>query len=174
MTPLTYTPPQRKYRRRRYEVRATNGPEIQESTGRTSELGFQTEESPNSEPIIQPGTDADEAIHTSRDKNDNCGCRRRARSGADTSSDESLNLFDRPVTELTAGAGSDSHIPSNEHSKNLDRPVTEGMTAWAGSDTDFISDEHSEVVNRPVTESVTERDGSNTEVPGNEHSEFTD
>ena len=67
---------------------------------------------------------ADEAIHTSRDKNDNRGCRRRAGSGADTSSDESLNLFDRPVTELvTAGAGSDSHIPSNEHSKNLDRPV---------------------------------------------------
>ena len=95
MTPLTYTPPQRKYRRRRYEVRTKNGPEIQESTGRTSELGFQTEEeSPNSKPIIQPGTVADEIIPTSRDKTGERRCRRRAGSGADTSSDERLSLFD--------------------------------------------------------------------------------
>ena len=39
MTPLTYTPPQRKYRRRRYEAREKKGPEIPESTGRTSKLG---------------------------------------------------------------------------------------------------------------------------------------
>ena len=176
MTPLTYTPPQRKNRRRRYEVMVKNGPEIQESTGHTSELEFQTdEESPNSEPIIQPGTVVDEVILTSRDKKDNRGCRRRAGSDADTPSDESLNLSDRPVTELvTAWAGSDSHIPSNEHSKKFGRPVTEVMTAWAGSDTDFISDEHSELVNRPVTESVTKRDGGNTDVPGNELSEFAD
>ena len=44
MTPLTYTPPPRKNQRRRYEVRVKNGPEIQESTVRTSELGFQTDE----------------------------------------------------------------------------------------------------------------------------------
>ena len=41
MTPLTYTPPPRKNRRRRYEDMVKYGPEIQESTGRTSELGFQ-------------------------------------------------------------------------------------------------------------------------------------
>ena len=56
MAPLTFTPPPQKNRRRRYEVRVKNGPEIQESTGRTSELAFQTdEESPNSELTVQPG-----------------------------------------------------------------------------------------------------------------------
>ena len=48
MTHLTYTPPPRKNRRKGYEDRVKYGPELQESTSRTSELGFQTdEESPN-------------------------------------------------------------------------------------------------------------------------------
>ena len=60
---MTYTPPPRKNRRRRYEDRVKYGPEIQESTSRTSEMGFQTdEESPHSEPAVQPRTDADEDI----------------------------------------------------------------------------------------------------------------
>ena len=49
------------------------------------------------------------------------------------------------------------HFPSDEHSKNFGRPVTEAMTAWAGSDTDFPSGEHLEFCDRPVTESVTAR-----------------
>ena len=111
MTPLTYTPPPRKNQRRRYEVRKKNGLEIQESTD---------EESPNSEPTVQPGTVADEDIPTGRDKKDNRGRRRRAGSDEDISSDERSNLFDRPVTEsVTAWAGSDSHFPSDEHSKNF-------------------------------------------------------
>ena len=90
----------------------------------------------------------DEDIPSSRDKKYNRGSRRRTGSGVDTSSDKSLNLFDRPVTEL--------------------------VTAWAGNDSHIISDEHSELGNRPVTESVTERDGGNTDIPSNEHSEFAD
>ena len=74
MTPLTYTPPLRKNRRRRYEVRKKNGPEIEESISGTSDRGFQTdEESPNSEPTVQPGKVADEDIPTVRDKKDNRG-----------------------------------------------------------------------------------------------------
>ena len=63
MTLMTYTPPPRKNRRRRYEDRVKYGPKIQESTSHTSEMGFQTdEESPHSEPAAQPKTDADEDI----------------------------------------------------------------------------------------------------------------
>ena len=54
-------------------------------------------------------------------------------------------------------AGSDSDFPSDEHSENFDRPVTESVTARAGSDTDFPSGEHLEFFDRPVTESVTAR-----------------
>ena len=131
----------------------------------TSELGFQTdEESPNSEPTVQPGTVADEDIPSGRDKKDNHGRRRQAGSDADISSDERSDLFDRPVTEsVTAWAGSDSHFPSDEHSKHFGRLVTEAMTAWAGSDTDFPSGEHLEFFDRPVTESMTVRAGSDTE-----------
>ena len=48
MTPKTYTPPLRKNRRRRYEVRKNNGSDIKESISGTSDQGFQTDEgSPN-------------------------------------------------------------------------------------------------------------------------------
>ena len=40
MTPETYTPPLRKNRRRRYEVRKKNGPEIEESISGTSDQGL--------------------------------------------------------------------------------------------------------------------------------------
>ena len=89
MTPLTYTPPLRKNRRRRYEVRKKNGPEIKESISGTGDRGFQTdEESPKSEPTVQPGTVADEYIPTVRDKKDNRGRWRRTGSDEDISSDE--------------------------------------------------------------------------------------
>ena len=117
MTPLTYTPPLRKNRRQRYEVRKKNGPEIEESISGNSDQGFQTdEESPNPEPTAQPGTVADEDIPTVRDKKDNRGRRRRTGSDKDISSDEDSKLFDRPVTEsVTAWAGSDTDYPSGEH-----------------------------------------------------------
>ena len=92
-------------------------------------MGFETdEESPNSEPTVQPGMVADEDIPTGRDKKDNRGRRRRAGNDEDISSDERSNLFDQPITEsVTAWAGSDSHCPSDEHSKYVGRPVTEAM-----------------------------------------------
>ena len=132
---MTYTPPPRKNRRRRYEDNVKYALEVQESNCRTSEMGFQTEEeSPQLDPALQPRTDADEDIPSCRDKKDNYGPQKRA--------------------------GSDTYFPSGEHSEFFDRPVTESMTAWVGSDTDFPSGEHSEFFGRPVTESVTARAGS--------------
>ena len=105
MTPEIYTPPLRKNRRRRYEVRKKKEPEIEESISGTSDRGFQTDkESPNSEPTVQPRTVADEDIPTVRDKKDDRGRRRRTGSDTDTSSDES-NLLDRPVTESATAWG---------------------------------------------------------------------
>ena len=72
MTPKTYTPPLRKNRRRRYEVRKKNETEIEESISGSIDHGFLTdEESPNSKPTVQPRTVADEDIHTVRDRKDN-------------------------------------------------------------------------------------------------------
>ena len=157
-----------------YEDRVKHGPEIQETTGRNSELGFQTdEETPNSELTVQPGMVADEDIPTGGDQKDNPGRRRRDGSDADISSDERSDLFDRPVTEsVTAWAGSDSHFPSDEHSKNLGRPVTESVTAWERSDADISRDERSDLFNRPVTESVTAWAGSDTDFTSGEDLEF--
>ena len=44
----------------------------------------------------------------------------------------------------------------------------------AGSDTDLPSDEHSEFFGRPVTKSVTAQAGSDTDFPNGEYSEFVD
>ena len=139
MTPETYTPPLRKNRRRKHEVRKKNGPEVEESICGTSDREFQTdEESRNSEPTVQPQTVVDEDIPTVRDKKDNRGRRRRT--------------------------GSDKDISSDEDSKVFDRPVTESVTAWAGSDTDHPRGGHLKFFNRPVTESVTARE-ADTEEP---------
>ena len=192
MIPETYTPPLQKNRRRRYEVRKQNGPEIEESIGGTSDRGFQTDEdSPNSEPTVQLRTVVDEDIPTVRDKKDNCGRRRRTESDKDISSDEDSTVFDRPVTEsVTAWAGSDTDHPSGEHLKMFNRPVTESVTAWeadteeplvinastvtiAGSDKDIFSDEDSKLFDRPVTESVTAWAGSDTDHPSGEHLNFS-
>ena len=171
---MTYTPPPRKNRRRRYEDKVKYAPEVQESNCRTSEMGFRTEEeSPQLEPALQPRTDADEDIPSCRDKNDNYGSQKQAGSDTYFPSGEHSGFFDRPVMEsVTARAGSDTDFPSGKHSEFFSRPVTESVTARAGSDTDFPSEEHSEFFGRPVTESVTARAGSDTDFPSEEHSEF--
>ena len=121
---MTYTPPIRKKRRRRYEDKVKYAPEVQESNCRSSEVGFQTEEeSPQLEPALQPRTDADEDIPSCRDNNDNSGSQKQA--------------------------GSDTYFPSGEHSGFFDRPVTELVTARTESDTEFP---HSEFFDQPVTE----------------------
>ena len=94
-TPKTYTPPLRKNRRRRYEVRKKNETKIEESISVTSDRGFQTdEESPKSEPTVQPRTVDDEDILTVGDRKDNRGRRTRIGSDKDISSDTDSNLFD--------------------------------------------------------------------------------
>ena len=140
MTLMTYTPPPRKNRRRRYEDNVKYAPEVQESNCRTSEMGFQTEEeSPQLEPALQPRTDADEDIPSCRDKKDNYGPQERAGSDTDFPSGEHSEFFDRPVTEsLTARAGSDTDFPSGEHSEFFDRPVTESVTAQAADTEDIL------------------------------------
>ena len=65
MTPMTYTPPLRKNRRRRYEAGTKNETDIEESICSTIDDGFLTdEESPNSEQMVQSRTVADEDILT--------------------------------------------------------------------------------------------------------------
>ena len=127
---MTYTPPLRNHRRRRYEVRKKNETDIEESNCGSIDDGFLTDEvSPNSEQMVQPRTVADNVTRV-RDRTDNRGRRSRAGSGNDITSDENSNLFDRPVTELaTAWAGIETDSLSEEHVKCCEQPVTESMTA---------------------------------------------
>ena len=180
MTNMTYTPPARKNRRRRYEDRVKYGLELQESAVRTSGLGCQTdEESPNPEQTVESGTVGDdEYIPTHRDNKDTygpyeltglTGCE------ADSSSSELSEIVDRPVTELVkARSGIKTDFPSEGHSELVDRPVTESVTARDGSDTNFPSSKHSELVDRPVTESVTTQAGIDTDFSSDKESDIVD
>ena len=116
MTPMTYTSPLRRNRRRRYEVRKTKEADLVESISVTSDRGFQADmESPESEPMVQPRTVVDENIYEVRDKIDDRGGWPRPGSDQDISSYEDSNLFDRPVTgSATAGARQDSRGPSKK------------------------------------------------------------
>ena len=176
MTLMTYTPPPRKNRRRRYEDNVIYAPEVQESNCCTSEMGFRTEEeSPQLEPALQPRTDAVENIPSRRDMTDNYGPQKQAGSDTYFLSEEHSEFVDRPVTEsVTARAGSDTDSPSGKHSEFFGRPVTESVTARAESNTDFPNGEYREFADRPVTESVTARAGSATYFPNGEYPEFVD
>ena len=150
MTSEIYTPPLRKNRRRRYEVRKKKEPEIEEFISDTSDRGFQTDkESPNSGPTVQPRTVVDDDIPTVRDKNDDRGRRGRTGSDTDAYSDEESNLFDRP-----AGAGTDSHGPSDESCENSGRPVTDAMTEMAGNDANISGVDYSDLVDQLVRETM--------------------
>ena len=112
---MTYTPPPRKNRHRRYEDRVKYIPEVQESKSCSKKLGTPTEEeSPQLESGLQPRTETDEDIPSCRDKKDTYG-----------------------PHELTGLTRCDADSPSGELSEILDRPVTESVTARAGIDTDF-------------------------------------
>ena len=100
-----------------------------------------------------------------------------ARAGSDTNlaSEEHSEFFGHPVTEsVMSWTGSDTDFPRDEHSEFFCRPVTESVAAWAGSDTNLPSEEHSEFFGRPVTESVTAQAGSDTDFPIGEYSELND
>ena len=83
MTPMTYTPPPRKNRRKGYENNLKYTPEVQDSICYTSEMGFRTdEELPQLEPALQPTTDAVEDIPSWRVNKENYGPQKRAGSDA--------------------------------------------------------------------------------------------
>ena len=156
MTPKTYTPPLRKNRRRRYEVRKKNEVELEESISVTSDRGFQADkESPKLEPTVQPRTVADEDIPKVRDKMDDRGRRTRTGSDKDISSDEDSNLFDRPVTEsATAWDRRDSQGPSKEYWNNVGRQVKEAMTEMTRNDANISGDNYPEFVKQIARETM--------------------
>ena len=174
MTLMTYTPPPRKKRHRRYEDKVKCTTEIHEFNWDTSELGFQTKEgSPQLEPMLQPRMDADEDIPSCRDNKDNSGSQKQAGSDTYFPSGKDSESFNRPVTKsVISGTGSDTDFPRNEHSELFGRPVTESVTEQSGSDTNFPKEEYSEFVGPPVMESVTSRTGSDTDFHSDKRSEF--
>ena len=191
MTPMTYTPTKRKGRRRKYEVRKKKETELVESSSLTSDRGFQADkESPESEPMVQPRTVADEDIPNVRDKIDDRGRRTWTGSDKDISSDEDLKLSDRPVTEsVTAWDRQDFRGPNKEYmdwdsddmveSDDSEYAETEtdisvqddnrGGRTRTGSNADITSDEDSKLFGRPVTESATAWTGSGTDSPSDVH-----
>ena len=128
MTLMTYTPPTRKNRRRRYEDKVTCTPEVQESNCGMNEL----------KPAWQPRTDADEDIPSFRDNIENSGSQKQAGSDTYFPSGEYSEYFDRPVTEsVTARTESNTDFSSGKDSEFFDQPVTEPALVRAGSDSDF-------------------------------------
>ena len=104
MTLMTYTPPPRTKRHRRYEDKVKRTPEVQELNCDTSEVVFQTEgELPQLEPALWPRTDADGDIPSCRDNKYDSGYQKQA--------------------------GSDTYFPSGEDSGYFDRPITDSVTA---------------------------------------------
>ena len=130
MTPMTYTPPLRRNRRRRYEVRKKYETDIEGSICGTIDDGFLSdEESPNSEHMVQPRTVADNVTRTVRNRNNNRGRWSWPGSENDITRDENSNLFDRPVTKsATAGVGIETDSFSEEHVKCCEIPFTELIT----------------------------------------------
>ena len=172
MTPKTYTPPLRKNRRRRYEIRKNKRPDIKESISGTSDQGCRTDEdSPSPEQPIESSMAGDNVYTaTLRDDKDTysqneltglTGC------GAYSFTSKLWEIEDRPLTEWDmARSGIKTDFPCQGHSEIVDRPVTESVSAREGKYTKFPSNEHSDkqsvLVDRPVTESVMARSGSGT------------
>ena len=90
MTPMTYTPPPRKNRRKGYE----------------NNVKYTPEELPQPEPALQLTTDAEEDISSCRDKKENYGPPMRAESDCG----EYSECFDRPVTESVMARAADTEV----------------------------------------------------------------
>ena len=125
MTPMTYTPPLRRNRRRRYEVRNKYETDIEDSICGTIDDGFLTDEEwPISEHMV-----ADNVNRTVRNRNNNRGRWSWPGSENDITSDENYNLFDRSVMEsATARAGIETDSFSVDNVKCGEIPVTELIT----------------------------------------------
>ena len=95
MTPMTYTPPLRRNRRRRYEVRKTKEADIVESVSVNGDRDFQADMgSPESEPMVQPRTVVDENFQDVSDNIDDRGGRPRTGNDQNIYSDEDSVFFD--------------------------------------------------------------------------------
>ena len=120
---------------------------VNSDIGALADFSDDNEESPKSEPRVQPRMVDDADIPTVGDREDNRGRRPRIGSDKDISSDTDSNLFHRPVTELaTAWAGRDSHGPSGEYWKNIGRPVWETMRGMARNIANISGYDYSDVV----------------------------
>ena len=141
-----YTPPLRKNRRRRYEVRKKKEPEIEESISSTSDRGrllMKISPQLGIRKMTAGAEGGPEVIRTFPVmKVQNCST-------------------DRFTESATAWAGRNYHCPSDEYGENVGRPVTEAMTARAENDANISSDEYSDLFDRPVREWMTARAGSN-------------
>ena len=106
MTRMTYTPPPRRNRSRRYAVRKKYETDIEDSMFDTSDDEFLSEEGwPISEYMTQPRMVADNVNRTVGNRNNNSRCWSWPGSDNDYTSDEDANLVGRPVTKFTT-AGS--------------------------------------------------------------------
>ena len=136
MTPMTYTPPLRRNRRRRYEARKTKEADLVESVSVTGYRDFQADMgSPESEPMVQPRTVVDENFQEVSDNIDDRGGRPRTGNDQNIYSDEDSDLF-RPVAgSATVGAWQDA--PSKVYGINVGRMVIEEMREMASDEANF-------------------------------------
>ena len=104
MTPMTYNPPLRRNRRRRYEVRKPKEADIVESVSVTGDRDFQVDMgSPESKPMVQPRTVVDYNFQDVSVNIEDRGGRPRTGIYQNINSDEDSVSFDRPVARSGLG-----------------------------------------------------------------------
>ena len=142
MTPMTYTPPLRRNRRRSYEVRKTKEADLVESVSVTGDRDSQADMgSPESEPMVQPGTVVDDNFQEVSDNIDDRGGRPRTGNDQNIYSDEDSDLFDRPVAG-SARVGAWQDAPSKVYGLNVGRMVIEEMREMASDEANFSEDNY--------------------------------
>ena len=142
MTPMTYNPPLRRNRRRRYEVRKSKEADIVESVSVTGDRDFQADMgSPESKPMVQPRTVVDDNFQDVSDNIEDRGGRPRTGIDQNIYSDEDSVFFDRPVAgSATVGAWQDA--PSKIDGINVGRMVIEEMREMASDEANFSADNY--------------------------------
>ena len=137
MTPMTYTPPLRRNRRRRYEVRKTKEADLVESVSVTGDRDSQADMgSPESEQMVQPGTVVDENFQEVSDNIDDRGGRPRTGNDQNIYSDEDSNC------STGRGVGAWQDAPSNVYGINVGRMVIEEMREMASDEANFSEDNY--------------------------------
>ena len=152
MTPMTYTPPLRRNRPRRYEVRKTKEADIVETVSVTGDRDFQADMgSPESEPMAQPKTVVDENFQDVSDNSDDRGGRPRTGNDQNIFSDEDSVFFDRPVAgSPTVGDWLDG--PSIINGIDVGCMVIEELREMANDEANFSVDSDPSPVKRIARE----------------------